>query len=68
MQKRVDLSRSIEIQIIWTFDMGFLTIFNKTCTYWYITFKSAKKHRQLGYGYPRGQTVYLAEETTQYTN
>ena len=26
-------------------------------------FKSAVKHRQLGYGYPRGQTVHLAEAT-----
>ena len=31
------------------------------------TFKSAVKHRQLGYGYPRGQTVHLAEATTQGT-
>ena len=43
----------------------FPTIFNKSCTY--ITFKSAVKHRQLGYGYPRGQTVHLAEATTQDT-
>ena len=41
------------------------TIFNKSCTY--ISFKSAVKHRQLGYGYPRGQTVHLAEATTQDT-
>ena len=33
----------------------------------YITFKSAVKHRQLGYGYPRGQIVHLAEATTQDT-
>ena len=44
--------------------MEFPTIFNKSCTY--ITFKSAVKHRQLGYGYPRGQIVHLAEATTQY--
>ena len=31
----------------------------------YITFKSAVKHRQLIYGYPGGQTVHLAEATTQ---
>ena len=50
---------------IWTFDTEFPTIFNKSCTY--ITFKSAVKHRQLGYGYPRGQIVHLAETTTQDT-
>ena len=54
-----------EINAIWTFDTEFPTIFNKSCTY--ITFKSAVKHRQLGYGYPRGQTVHLAEATTQDT-
>ena len=59
MPKSEDLSRSIEINAIWTFDTEFPTIFNKSCTY--ITFKSAVKHRQLGYGYPRGQTVHLAE-------
>ena len=59
MPKNDDLSRSLEINAIWTFDTGFPTIFNKSCTY--ITFKSAVKHRQLGYGYPRGQTVHLAE-------
>ena len=63
--KREDLSRSLEINAIWTFDTEFPTIFNKSCTY--ITFKSAVKHRQLGYGYPRGQTVHLAEATTQDT-
>ena len=47
------------------FDTEFPTIFNKTRTY--ITFKSAVKHRQLGYCYPRGQTVHLAEATTQDT-
>ena len=41
------------------------TIFNKSCTY--ITFNSAVKHSQLGYGYPRGHTVHLAEATTQDT-
>ena len=50
MPKSEDLSRSLEINAIWTFDTEFPTIFNKSCTY--ITFKSAVKHRQLGYGYP----------------
>ena len=61
--KSEDLSRSLEINAIWTSDTEFTTIFKKLCTY--ITFKSAVKHRQLGYGYPRGQTVHLAEATTQ---
>ena len=65
MPKSEYLSRSLEINAIWTFDTEFPTIFNKSCTY--ITFKSAVKHRQLGYGYPRGQTVHLAEATTQDT-
>ena len=67
MPKSEDLSRSLEINAIWTlnFDTEFPTIFNKSCRY--ITFKSAVKHRQLGYGYPRGQTVHLAEATTQDT-
>ena len=39
--KNEDLSRSLEINAIWTFDMEFPTIFNKSCTY--ITFKSAVK-------------------------
>ena len=52
MPKSEDLSRSLEINAIWTFDTEFPTIFNKSCTY--ITFKSAVKHRQLGYGYPSG--------------
>ena len=39
MPKSQDLIRSLEIKLIWT----------------YITFKSAVKHRQLSYGYPRGQ-------------
>ena len=60
-----DPSRSLAINAIWTFDTEFLTIFNKPCTY--ITFKSAVKHRQLGYGYPRGQTIHLTEATTQDT-
>ena len=60
--KSEDLNRSLEINAIWTFDTEFPTIFNKSWTY--ITFKSAVKHRQLGYGYPRGQTVHLAEATT----
>ena len=49
MPKSEDLSRSLEINAIWTFDTVFPTIFNKSCTY--ITFESAVKHRQLGYGY-----------------
>ena len=61
MPKSGDLSRSQEINAIWTFDTECPTIFNKSCTYF--TFKSAVKHRQLGYGYPRGQTVHLAEAT-----
>ena len=65
MPKSEDPSRSLEINAIWTFDTEFPTIFNKSCTY--ITFKSAVKHRQLGYGYPRGQIVHLAEATTQDT-
>ena len=62
MPKSEDLSRSLEINAIWTFDTEFSTIFNKPCTY--ITFKSAVLHRQLGYGYPRGQTVHLADATS----
>ena len=58
MPKSEDLNKSPEIKPIWTFDTEFPTIFNKPCTY--ITFKSAVKHRQLGYGYPWGQTVHLA--------
>ena len=65
MPKSEDLSRSLEINAIWTFDTEFPNIFIKSCTY--ITFKSAVKHRQLGYGYTRGQTVHLAEATTQDT-
>ena len=65
MPKSEDLSRSLEINAIWTFNMEFPTICNKSCTY--ITFKSAVKYRQLGWGYPRGQTVHLAEATTQET-
>ena len=48
MPKSEDPSRSLEINAIWTFDTEFPTNFNKSCTY--ITFKSAIKHRQLGYG------------------
>ena len=66
MPKSEDLSRSLEINAIWTFDTEFPTIFNKI-KHIYISFKSAVKHRQLGYGYPRGQTVHLAEATTQDT-
>ena len=65
MLKSKDLSGPLEIKPIWTFDTEFPTIFNKSCTY--ITFNSAVKHRQLDYGYPRGQTVHLAEATTQDT-
>ena len=66
MPKSEDPSRSLEINAIRTFDTEFPTIFYKSCTY--ITFKSAIKHRQLGYGYPRGQTVHLAEATTKDTH
>ena len=54
MPKSEDLSRSLEINAIWTFDTEFPTIFNNSCTY--ITFKSVK-HSQLGYGYPRGEGI-----------
>ena len=59
MPKSEDPSRLLEINAIWTFDTEFSTIFNKPCTY--ITFKSAVKHRQLGYHYHRGQTAHLVE-------
>ena len=39
--KSEDLSRSLEIKQIWTFDTEFPTIFNNSWTY--ITFKSAVK-------------------------
>ena len=39
MPKSDDRSRSLEINVIWTFDTEFPTIFNKSCIY--ITFKSA---------------------------
>ena len=57
-----DLSRSIEINVIWTFDTEYLTLFNKTCTY--ITIKFVVKHRQLSYGYPRGKPVHIAMHET----
>ena len=38
MSKSTDLSRSLEIKPMWTFDTEFITIFNKSCIY--ITFKS----------------------------
>ena len=38
MPKSEDLSRSLEINAIWTFDTEFPTTLNKSCTY--ITFKS----------------------------
>ena len=65
MPKSEDPSRALEINAIWTLNTEFPTISNKSCTY--ITFKFAVKHRQLGYGYPRGQTVHLAEATTKDT-
>ena len=65
MPKSEDLSRSLEINAIRTFDTEFPTIFNISCTCF--IFKSADKYRQLGYGYPRGQTVHLAEATAQDT-
>ena len=58
-----------KVENFWDFDTEFATFFNKPYTY--ITFKSAVKHRQLimSYGYPRGQTVHLAEAiTTQDTH
>ena len=55
--KSQHLSRSLEIQPIYTFETEFPTVFNNSCTY--ITFKSAVKHRQMSYGYPWGQT-YLS--------
>ena len=65
MTKSEDLSRSLEINAILILDTEFSTFSKKSCTY--ITFKSAGKHRQLGYSYPLGQTVHLAEATTQNT-
>ena len=60
------LSSSLEIKPIWTFDTEFLTVFNKSCTH--ITFKSAvKPDNWSSYGYPRGQTIHLAEATSQDT-
>ena len=65
MPKSEDLSRSLEIKAIRILETEFPIIFNKSCTY--ITSKSAVKHRTPGYGYPRGQTVHLAEATAQDT-
>ena len=65
MPKSEDLSRSLEINAIWTFDTEFPTIFNKSCTY--ITFKSAVKHRQLGYGYMSTQPQIYTESTPEST-
>ena len=48
MPKSQNPSRSLEIIVIWTFDTEFPTIFDKSCTF--ITFKSAVKLIQLGYG------------------
>ena len=53
MPKSEDLSRSLEINAIWTFDTEIPTIFHKSCSY--ITFKSAVKHRQLSYGWNSNQ-------------
>ena len=36
MPKSEDLSRSLEINAIWTFDTEFPTIFNKPCTYIFV--------------------------------
>ena len=58
MPKSEDLSRSLEINAIWTFDTEFPTIFNKSCTY--ITFKSAVKHRQYS-----SSKVFKKENTSQ---
>ena len=55
MPKSEDLSRSLEIKPVRTFDKEFPTIFNKSCTY--ITFKSAVKHRQLSYDYTLGDRL-----------
>ena len=52
MPKSEDLSRSLEINAIWTFDTEFATIFNKSCTY--ITFKS-----ELNLNYHEGTLVIL---------
>ena len=49
MPKRLDLSWSLEIELIWAFDTEFQTIFNKTCTY--ITLMSAVKHIKLSCSY-----------------
>ena len=65
MPKSEDLSRSLEINAIWTFDTGFPTIFIKSCTY--ITFKSAVKHRQLGYGYPKCDSLSVNMTTILHT-
>ena len=46
-QKSEDLSRSLRIKVIWTFDTGFPTIVNKTCTY--ITFKGSIKQYWLSW-------------------
>ena len=62
MPKSEDLSRSLEINAIWTFDTEFPTIFNKSCTY--ITFKSAVKHRQLGYIMMPHQNVWSQTHDT----
>ena len=65
MPKSEDLRRSLEMKSIGINDTEFPTIFNESCTYF--TFKSAVKHRQLSYGYPRTQIVHLAKVTTQDT-
>ena len=57
MPKSEDLSRSLEINAIWTFDTEFPTIFNKSCTY--ITFRSAIKHRQLSSDFVPQHTILM---------
>ena len=51
MSKTQDLSRSLELKLIWTFYTEFSTIFNKKFTY--ITFKYAIKKR---HGYPQRES------------
>ena len=46
MPKSEDLSRSLEINAIWTIDTEFPTIFYTTCTY--ITFKSVLSILEIG--------------------
>ena len=64
--KSEDISRSLEINAIWTFDSEFPTIFIKSCTY--ITFKSAVKHRQLGYILKQEKCFHLNKFRLSQTN